>query len=89
MESTYDIVILLGVLHHLKSIEEVIKALTNIKKLLKPGGRLFSVEPRKTLIRSFLTQLMFALRMRVLPERVKLDRVLVKEELIELNNLLS
>ena len=89
IESTYDIVILLGVLHHLKSIEEVTNALINIKKLLKPGGRFYSVEPRKTFIRSFLTQLMFALPMRVLPERVKLDRVLVKEELIELNNWLN
>jgi 2-polyprenyl-3-methyl-5-hydroxy-6-metoxy-1,4-benzoquinol methylase len=89
IRSTYDLVIILGVLHHLDSFEDVTKALVNVKRILKPSGLLYSLEPQKTLIRSILTQLMFALPMWILPDSIKLDRVLLKEELKEFNNWLS
>ncbi len=85
----YDAVVILGVLHHLSSFDEVTEALKNVKRLLKPGGRFYSVEPRNTLARTVMTRLMFAIPMALLPARVKIDRFLVAEEEVELNRWLA
>lgn len=85
----YDAIIILGVLHHLSSFDEVTTALENVKRMLKPGGKFFSVEPRNTLARTVMTHLMFAVPMGLLPAQIKIDRFLVDQEKVELNRWLA
>jgi 2-polyprenyl-3-methyl-5-hydroxy-6-metoxy-1,4-benzoquinol methylase len=87
--AAFDAVIISGVLHHLKSFEEVTLALTNVMRLLRPGGYFFSVEPRKTLARTLATKVMLNVPIWTLPARVQIDRILVLEETVELNRWLS
>jgi SAM-dependent methyltransferase len=89
VHDAFDAVIMSGVLHHLKSFEEVITALTNVRRLLRPNGLFFSVEPRKSLARTLATRVMLAVPIWCLPERVRIDRVLVQEEAVELNRWLD
>jgi len=70
----YDVITMLGVLHHLRSYDEVIQALNNIRIMLKDGGGLFvSVEPRNSLFRKIATKVMFSLPTFIMPQRVKLS----------------
>lgn len=85
----YDAIVMLGVLHHLSSFDEVSTALKNVRRMLKPGGTFFSVEPRNSLARAVMTHLMFAIPMGLLPAQVKIDRFLVDQEKVELNRWLA
>lgn len=85
----YDAVIISGVLHHLRSFDDVVATLINVRTLLRPKGLFFSMEPRKTLARTVATKLMLALPRWTLPEQVKLERIFTEEEVVELNRWLD
>lgn len=87
--SSFDAVVMFGVLHHLKSFDEVIQALQNVYALLRPGGRFFSAEPRRTLARSIMTRLMVALPKAMLPGRIQIERMLFEEERVDMNRWLG
>jgi 2-polyprenyl-3-methyl-5-hydroxy-6-metoxy-1,4-benzoquinol methylase len=87
--AVYDAVIISGVLHHLQSVDDVVVTLKNVRSLLRPRGYFFSVEPRDTLARTVATKLMLTLPIWMLPSMVKIDRILVQEEEVELNRWLG
>lgn len=44
-DATFDAVFVYGVMHHLKGVEDYAAACREIDRVLKPGGRLFMMEP--------------------------------------------
>ncbi len=88
-ESYYDVITMIGVLHHLRNFEEVQKCIRNLHVMLKDGGRFYSAEPRSSLIRSVATVLMVNLPTFVLPRAVQLDRAMYMQERVEFNQWLG
>jgi 2-polyprenyl-3-methyl-5-hydroxy-6-metoxy-1,4-benzoquinol methylase len=87
--SQYDVIFIIGVLHHLGSLEDIKKCIDNIHFLLKAGGLFISVEPHKTILRSIATWLMFKLPVWILPSNVKLDKALYEHEINEVEQWLN
>jgi 2-polyprenyl-3-methyl-5-hydroxy-6-metoxy-1,4-benzoquinol methylase len=87
--SRFDVIFIIGVLHHLGSLEEISTCIKNVHLLLKNNGVFVSVEPHKTLVRSFATSLMMSLPDTLLPSNVVLDKSLVKHEQNELGQWLN
>jgi len=56
-QGRYDVVVITGVLHHLKDYGQVQRCLRNIHAVLKPGGTFYTLEPWKHLIRSIMQYL--------------------------------
>ncbi len=53
----YDVVVMVGVLHHLKDFDEVKRCFKNVHKILKPGGHFYTLEPWKNVVRSIAMKL--------------------------------
>jgi len=85
----YDVITMIGVLHHLRAYAEVQRCIQNLRGMLKDGGRFYSVEPRSTLLRSVATVLMVNLPTTVLPRSVQLDRAMYLQERVEFNQWLG
>ncbi len=56
IKEKYDIACILGVLHHLKNFEEMKVCLNEVRKILKKGGKFYSQEPWKNIIRTIVTK---------------------------------
>lgn len=87
--SRFDVIFIIGVLHHLSSLDEIRICMRNVHSSLKNNGLFISVEPHKTFLRSFTTRLMMSLPDMLLPSNVVLDKALVKHEHNELEQWLN
>jgi 2-polyprenyl-3-methyl-5-hydroxy-6-metoxy-1,4-benzoquinol methylase len=56
-QGRYDVVVMVGVLHHLKNFGEMQRCLRNVHTLLKPGGSFYTLEPWKNIVRSIMMKL--------------------------------
>lgn len=56
ISGTFDIVTVFGVLHHLRDLDEMKEAVANIRRVLGEGGRFYSAEPWKHLLRTLVTR---------------------------------
>ncbi|MCK4521206.1 MAG: class I SAM-dependent methyltransferase [Nanoarchaeota archaeon] len=59
-DNTFDCVYLAGVLHHLETIENIIKCFKEIRRVLKPGGLFSYNEPYQTKIRWIGEKIIFS-----------------------------
>jgi 2-polyprenyl-3-methyl-5-hydroxy-6-metoxy-1,4-benzoquinol methylase len=81
----WDVIAMLGVMHHLRSFSEVETCIATLHTLLKPGGLFFSYEQRRTVWRSLATMVLLHAPVALLPERLQLDRRMVQAEKTELD----
>lgn len=56
LDERFDVVTMFGVLHHLESFDDMKRTAASISRILVPGGRFYSVEPWKNLIRTLVTR---------------------------------
>ena len=88
----FDIIIITGVLHHLKDREEIKLSLSNIIKYTKKGSLVFLVEPRNSTLRKLATIALIKspeFIFKLLPLRCYLERELLLQEKIEMNKYLA
>ena len=81
----YDVAIIVGVLHHMKDMPQTKQCLKNVHTILKPGGRLYSIEPWKNIVRSTATFLLLHTFLGGLTAESRVDRELVRMEKKELD----
>jgi 2-polyprenyl-3-methyl-5-hydroxy-6-metoxy-1,4-benzoquinol methylase len=56
-QGRYDVVVMVGVLHHLKDFDEVKRCFQNVHALLREGGSFYTLEPWKNFVRSIMQKL--------------------------------
>ncbi|MFI5361438.1 MAG: class I SAM-dependent methyltransferase [Elusimicrobiota bacterium] len=89
VKERYDAVLILGVLHHLKTFDEIKLALRNVKKVLKPGGRFYSVEQWKNIVRTVAMTLVRDTPVGLLSPMLRMERKLLELERKELGHWLE
>jgi 2-polyprenyl-3-methyl-5-hydroxy-6-metoxy-1,4-benzoquinol methylase len=89
IKEQYDIVMMLGVLHHLHNMEEIKLCLRNIKRVLKPGGKFYSVEQWKNIVRSIAMKLVRDTPVGKMQKTLRIERELLKLEQKELGHWLE
>ena len=85
----FDIVLIFGVLHHLKTVEDMNLALRNVKRILKPGGRFYSVEQWKHFIRTAAMKLVRDTPVGLLGSTLRMERKLLELERVDLGHWLD
>lgn len=81
----HDAVLVFGVLHHLHTLEEMKTALRNIKSVLKKGGKFYSVEQWKNVIRTLAMWLVKDTPFRHVNRTTQIEHELLKQEWPELS----
>jgi 2-polyprenyl-3-methyl-5-hydroxy-6-metoxy-1,4-benzoquinol methylase len=84
-EEQYDVAIMLGVLHHLKSFDEIKLCLRNIHRVLKTGGTFYSREQWKNVVRSLAMKLVRDTPVGNLHPTLRMERTLLRIERRELD----
>lgn len=84
VEDHYDVVLMLGVLHHLQNFNDIKTCLLNIKKVLKVGGRLYSVEQWKNIVRTIAMKLVRDTPLGLINKTLRIERELLNLEREEL-----
>jgi SAM-dependent methyltransferase len=84
-----DIIIMFGVLHHLKNFDDMKLCLNNIDKILASKGKFYSVEPWKNIIRTIITKLVLETPLCNISKYLKNESRLYEEEKKEFNNWLT
>lgn len=89
LTETFDAVLLFGVLHHLRTVEEMSCALRNIRGIMKSGAELYSVEQWKNPVRSLAQWLVKDTPLYRLSRTVQMERSMLRAEWPELSHWLA
>lgn len=73
ISSKFDIVVIIGMLHHLKNFEEMKACINNISGVLKRGGKFYSLEPIKTFVRTMGTKILLESPIKNLTKYLKVE----------------
>lgn len=80
VKNYYDIVLMLGVLHHLQNFNDIKTCLLNVKEVLKVGGRFYSVEQWKNIVRTIAMKLVRDTPLGLINKTLRIERELLNLE---------
>jgi SAM-dependent methyltransferase len=89
LKQQYDIVLIFGVLHHLATLDEIKRALHNVKAILKRRGKFYNVEQWPNLVRSVAMKLVRDTPFGLLSPMLRTERKLLELERVNLGHWLK